>query len=88
MKFLKPLEHFFQFVETRLKDETYIFDDTEAMIEYSIQPAEPENGIEADIKIEAVIPVIGEGNLSEEDLLLLLNDETIDQIKSEIISEL
>jgi hypothetical protein len=85
---LKNPTIFFQFVETRLKDETYIFDDTEALVEYTIQRAEPEHNIPAEINIEAVIPVIDEGNLSDEDLLLLLYPEAIDRIKTEIIEEL
>ena len=84
----KNKEHFFQFVETRLKDETYIFDDTEAVVEYSIHRAEPENDIQPEINIEAVIPVDGEGNLSDEDLLSLLYPEAIDRIRTEIIEEL
>ena len=84
----KNKEHYFQFVETRLKDETYLQDDEEAVVEYSVQKAEPRNNIPAAINIEAVIPVLGDGNLSDNDIFSLLYPETLDRIKSEIIEEL
>lgn len=84
----KPLEHLFQFVETRLSDGTYLRDDEEALIEYSVQKPEPENGIAGQINVEAVIPFFGEGNLSDFDILDLLAPETIDAIKTEIIEDL
>ena len=94
----KPSELLFQFVETRLKDETYIFDDEEALIEYEVllfrkaktdrfgAPTEPEE--EAGIYIDAVILIGADGQPTDEDILPILPEETLQDIRNEIASNL
>lgn len=94
----KSLELFYQFVKTRLKDQTYIFDDEEAVVEYEVElnrkgqvdsfgaPMEPDET--AGIHIDAVVLVGPDGQLTDEDILPILPENVLNDIRTEIASNL
>jgi hypothetical protein len=88
MNLSKIKEVSYQFVETRLKDETYLLDDEEALVQYQVKKAEPKVNLPGSVEIEAVILVGPDGNLTDEDVFALLEKEDIEAIETEILEDL